>query len=135
MLRNTHLEIVNAEAERLPQPAEEAHNPQMLHEKAEQLAHDLTWLPNHSSMDVVEARTDAMEDALKPIFGMLESAQPKSPISDDYRWLYDNDRLLYSELQNACEALKTHEKLPHVRTAKGEVTPRVLIIAETFLEA
>jgi hypothetical protein len=35
---------------------------------------------------------------------------PDSPISDDFRWLYDNDRLLYTDLQNVIETLKSQER-------------------------
>ena len=46
MPQNTHLEAVNADTERLPEPVHAAQNPQVIHEGAEKLARALTWLPN-----------------------------------------------------------------------------------------
>jgi cyclic beta-1,2-glucan synthetase len=135
MPQNAHLEIVNTETERLPEPVREAHNPQVLQEKAAELARSLTWLPNSSSSHTFVERSTALTHALKPIFSALELPPPESPISNDFRWLYDNSRLLYAELQNAAETLKLRAKTPTVRTRKGKVMPRALALAEGFLDA
>ena len=55
-------------------------------------------------------------------------------ISDDFRWLYDNGRLLYAELQNHGLTQVTSEASP-CSYPNGETIPRVLALAEGFLEA
>jgi cyclic beta-1,2-glucan synthetase len=134
MPQNTHLETINAETERLPEPVHAAQNPQIIHEGAVELARALTWLPNTPSSHTFAERSRVLAHDLKPIFTALESPAPELPISDDFRWLYDNGRLLYSELQNAARTLKSQAKIAHVRTPNGESVPRVLALAEGFLE-
>jgi hypothetical protein len=134
MPQNTHLERISAEAERLLGPASAAHTPQSLHQKAEELASNLKWLPNTPSSRTFAERTRALDQAFRPVFLALQSPPPVSHESDDLRWLYDNERLLYSELQTT-STLKSSVKLPHVRNRKGEIVPRVLAVAEGFLEA
>ena len=134
MPQNTHLEALNAESERLPEPDRAAQNPQAIHEGAEKLARALIWLPNCPSSHTFAERSRALVHDFKPIIEALERPAPKSPTSEDFRWLYDNGRLLYSELQNAVVALKTQAKIAHVRVPNGESVPRVLALAQGFLE-
>src|ERR1039457_3465467 len=134
MPQNTHLETISAETERLPEPVHASQNPQILQEGAAELARTLTWLPNSPSSHTFVARCRAAAHDLKPILAALESPPPELPISDDFRWLYDNGRLLYSELQNAAKTLKSQSKIAHVRAPNGETLPRVLALAEGFLE-
>jgi len=133
MPQNTHLEAINAEAERLPKPAHAAQNPQTIHEGAAQLAQSLTWLPNSPSSRTFAERTRVLAHDFKPIFGTLELPAPDR-ISDDFRWLHDNSRVLYSELQKTARALKSRAKITHVRTLNGKTVPRVIAVAEGFLE-
>lgn len=135
MPTNTHLETINAEAELLPERVHAAQDPQVIRERAEGLARALAWLPNTTSSQTFAERCRALAHDLKPIFGALELPVPDSPISDDFRWLYDNDRLLYTDLQSVAETLKSRGTIPHVRTPKGETVPRVLALAEGFLDA
>ncbi|HET6176702.1 MAG TPA: glucoamylase family protein [Candidatus Sulfotelmatobacter sp.] len=135
MLRITHSEIIDTDAERFLEAAHKDRDPKVLHAKAEELARSLTWLPNVPSSHTLWERGHALARAFKPVFAALESPAPKMPFSDDFRWLYDHDRLLYSELQNIAESLKQESKTPHVRTASGQVVPQVLALAEGFLEA
>ena len=60
---------------------------------------------------------------------------PKKTVGDDYRWLYDNLRLLHSDLRSLKEGFKLVRKLPHVRTPDGSITPRVLALAAGYLAA
>ncbi len=135
MPANTHLETISAEAERLPERIPSAQDPQVISQRAEELARSLVWLPNNPSSRTFTERCHALVHDLKPIFAALELPVPDSPISDDFRWLYDNDRLLYTELQTVVETLKPRGTIPHVRTPKGETVPRVLALAEGFLDA
>src|SRR6202162_3424271 len=133
MPQNTHLESISAEAERLPEPVHAARNPQIIHEGAAELARTLTWLPNSPSSHTFAERSRVLAHDFKPIFTALELPAPEVPISDDFRWLYDNSRLLYAELQNTA-SIKSRAEITHVRTPNGETVPRVLALAEGFLE-
>ena len=136
MPQNTHLEIVTAESDRLAQSAWEPSDLRLLRAKAEDLAHALAWLPGTQTSKTFAERYRAVRDKLRPVFRALESPPPaESGVADDFRWLFDNVRLLPAELQNVADSLRELKKIPHVRTPKGVVMPRVLALAEGFLEA
>ena len=134
MPQNIHLRTVTVDSERLRETGPSIHDPQRLHERAEALTHVLKWLPNIASSDTFSERVSALKHALKPVFSALERPVPPRPVGDDFRWLYDNGRLLYTELLNVTGVLKHRRKMPHVRNARGVVMPRVLAIAEEFLK-
>src|ERR1039458_7182973 len=68
MPKNTHLEAVSADAERLPEPAQRARDPQVVHDKAAALASSLTWLPNAPSSHTFAERSRVLAHDFKPIF-------------------------------------------------------------------
>ena len=133
MPQNTHLRTISAETE-LPEPVHAAKNPQIIHQGAVDLARALAWLPNSPSSHTFAERSRVLARDSKPLFAALELPVPELPTSDDFRWLYDNGRLLYAELHNATETLKSRAKMPHVRTPNGQTVPRVLTLAEGFLD-
>src|SRR5579863_3160189 len=135
MPQNTHLKTLSAETERLPEPVHAAHDPQVIRERAAELARTLRWLPNFPSSHTFAERSRVLAHDFKPIFAALEMPSLEGPTSDDFRWLYDNGRLLYTELQNAVRTLKPQAKIAHVRMPNGETVPRVLALAEGFLQA
>src|SRR5438093_7582000 len=135
MPQNTHLQTVNTESERLPEPAQAGQNPRVIHEEAEKLAHALTWLPNLPASPTFIDRSQTVAHNLKPVFAAVERPSSELLACDDFRWLYDNSRLLYSDLQTVTVGLKSQTKLPHVRTPNGETVPRVLALADGFLKA
>jgi cyclic beta-1,2-glucan glucanotransferase len=130
---NTHLEIISAESERLQGPAHVVHDPRQLHDRAEELARNLVWLPNSSVSRTFAERCAAVNRAFRPILAALELPAPMPPVSDDFHWLFDNGRLLYSELRSTSETLAPQKEVPHVRAANGEIVPRGLALAEAFL--
>jgi cyclic beta-1,2-glucan synthetase len=134
MPRNTHFEIAGAEEEQLPESTSAARDPQLLRKKAMQLAESLAWLPNTPGSEVFPERTAALTRAFAPIFSALKHKSPKTA-DEDFRWLYDNERLLDTELQNAINVLGSRTEIPHVRKADGTVTPRALALAEAYVEA
>jgi cyclic beta-1,2-glucan synthetase len=133
MAENLPFEIVRAEVE----PASSLHGSddafaRMLQTKADELKPNLHWLPNTSSSSVFADRAKALRESLMPILASA-SATPRVPVSDDYRWLSDHVRLLHSEVRGVASAKV--RKLPHVRGLDGQVVPRVVRIAESYLEA
>jgi hypothetical protein len=77
MPTNTHLETIGAEAERLPERVHAAQDPQVIHQRAEELARALAWLPNSPSSHTFAERSHALAHDLKPIFAAFESARPR----------------------------------------------------------
>lgn len=135
MPQNTHIEIVTEEADRLAPATPNSADTQVLRTQAANLAQGLPWLPNTRTSTVFAERTRMVREALKPVFRATDSPLPESSISDDFRWLYDNVRLLDSELQALSSAFKILKKIPHVRDAQGQVVPRILGVAEGYLRA
>jgi len=134
MPQNTHLEIISSDAQRLPEPARDRWNPEVLRATAQRLA-SLTCLPEvHSSRTIVR-RCKTLAAEFKPLLIAFDSPPPEVPASDDLRWLYDNIRLLHKELQVTLEALKPLTRTPHVLTQDGKIVPRILAIGEGLLEA
>jgi hypothetical protein len=133
MPQNTHIELGRAEAERLEQPLKENADLGLLQRKAQEIA-NLAWLPNETASSTFSDRCKAMGNALRSLLASLESSSHDRAQSDDFRWLCDNTRLLYSEVRNTSEALKVRRKLPHVRDNQNRVVPRVLALAEGFLQ-
>jgi cyclic beta-1,2-glucan synthetase len=136
MPENTHLEMVSAEAERLPEtPIELAPDLEAVVAAAADLGRRLVWLPGSQSSHFFSERYRALAHALKPLLVAFRGPLPKTPVGDDFRWLYDNLRLVHSDLPSTREGFKLVRKLPHVRTPDGAVAPRVLALAAGLLAA
>jgi cyclic beta-1,2-glucan synthetase len=134
MPRNTHFEIASPEEEQLPATAAAARDPQIVRTKSVQLAESLAWLPNEPSSEVFPQRTATLTRAFGPIFSSLKEPLSKKA-GEDFRGIYDSERLLDTELQNTVNVLGSRNEVPHVRKADGTVTPRALALAEGYLEA
>jgi len=131
MAKPSPFEIIRAEADSLP-VEERDPTGQKLEEKASQLKAALHWRPDATACAVFTERTKALRRGLKPLFSMAwPPSEPQH--SDDYRWLSNHVRLLHSALR-ALESAKL-QKLPHVRNLQQEIVPRVVSIAESYLEA
>lgn len=61
----------------------------------------------------------------------LKSPEP----SDDLTWLYDNLRLVRTDIQDLQEATKTLARLPLVRTPTDECIPRCIVLARGLVAA
>jgi cyclic beta-1,2-glucan synthetase len=135
MPQNTHLEIIGSDARRLPELARDTSDLAILRAKAEQLANRLTCLPDLSSSRPFAKRCKGLAAELKPVLTALDSPPAEAPVSDDLRWLYENIRLLHTELQITVGALKPLTRMPQVRTEDGKTMPRILALGEGFLDA
>ncbi len=133
---DTHIEMLSAEAEREPEPPKESlADLEALGTAAAELSRRLVWLPGPHSSSFFLDRHRALQRALKPVLDAFMGPLPKTPVGDDYRWIYDNLRLIHSNLRGTKEGFKLVQKLPHVRTPDGVVTPRVLALAGGYLAA
>jgi cyclic beta-1,2-glucan synthetase len=133
MPQNTHLEIISEEARLFREPVAENSDHSAIESAATELAESLTWLPGTTSSGTLLERLAALKRSIQPLFAELDRGPAGQDVSDDFRWLYENARLLYSELQELRE-LRDLKDLPHVRTSTGQVVPRVLAIAQNLLE-
>lgn len=135
MPQSAHLEPGSAEAEGRCQPSTGmAPNALALSLRAIELAHTLAWTPGQHASRPLWSRCRNLTRMLKPLLAKLESPLPKA-VSDDFRWLHDNLRLLEAELEDAREAFKRPHKLPHVRAHGDTVIPRVAAVSDDFLAA
>ena len=136
MPQNTHVEIICAEAERWPEHwADTAADLSGLRAQAAQLAAELTSLPAADCRRFFAQRCRALKKDLKPLWSALDKPLPKEHISDDFRWLHDNARLLYSTLQEVTDAVRSLKPLPQARRRNGDLVPRAVGVAKGFLAA
>ena len=136
MPQDTHIEMLGADAERQPEPTKEV-PPDLdaLAAAAADLSRRLVWLPGPHSSRFFSERHRKLQEALAPVLRNFRGPLPKIPVGDDFRWIYDNLRLVHSNLRGTKEGFKLVRKLPHVRTPDSGVTPRVLALAAGFLGA
>lgn len=106
----------------------------ILREAAMQAARKCGWLgPRRKSpkprqvMRTTAARLDQLQQDLYD----LRSGEP----TDDVTWLYDNLRLVRTELHALGDGAKFVSKLPQVRTPDHDSIPRVLVLAEALVRA
>jgi cyclic beta-1,2-glucan synthetase len=130
----TQLELVNDGPQ---QAAEPGNGPDLeaLRLNAAELAHRLDWLPNVCTSGFLIRCWTALERKLTPVLRCLNEWRPTTNTSEDFRSLRDNLNLVSSGLESTRDACSPKQKLPHVRTMRGDVVPRVLVIAESLLMA
>jgi cyclic beta-1,2-glucan synthetase len=136
MPQNTHLEMIEAEATRVPEGvAKTPPEIEQLRHNAEEVARRLAWNPSIHASRFFDARWQSMSSALRPVLEKV-SRMPRSPSDpDDLHWLRDNMPLLWAELGNTRNAFKLLHDLPQVRTPKGITLPRTAAVAEAYLYA
>src|SRR5690349_10219934 len=112
MPQDTHIEMLGADAERQPEPPQEA-VPDLtaLSAAAADLGRRLVWLPGPHSSRFFAERHSALQHAMRPVLSSFRG-QLKKPVGDDFRWVYDNLRLLHSNLRGTKEGFKLARKLP-----------------------
>jgi cyclic beta-1,2-glucan synthetase len=106
---------------------------ELLREHARQTARSCAWIgkANRSRPKQIAKSSFARLAELENRLYALKSPEP----SDDLKWLYDNLRLVHSELQDLRESVRTLQKLPLVRTATEESIPRAVILARGLIAA
>ncbi len=134
MPNNTHLEMMEAGADRVPEGAQKTPPaPESLRRNAEEVARRLAWNPSVHSSDFFIARWQAMATGLRPVLEKVGRILPDPADSDDLRWLRDNMAMLWAEIGNTRNTFKGLRRLPHVRTPTGATVPRVAAVAEAYL--
>src|SRR5580693_7935680 len=141
MLRNSQAEDITVEevlrpaAEELSDPASDFPSDlAALRSAATELASRLGWLPGVRTSTSFSSRCRKLKKAFQPLFAGAEAAGGLNHESEDLRWFRDNDQLIYAQLRNVAAELKALKQLPHARGRKDEVVPRVLVLAQAFLD-
>jgi len=137
MPQNTHLELVNEEAERLHEASAGVdQDAAALPSKATELAGNLAWVPGLRSSTAIFERFNSLRDAIHTQLRPFRVALPlDAAIPDDFRWLHDNINLVDMELHGLGDGLKALSKTPHVVGQDRGMAPRAVAIAENFLSA
>jgi cyclic beta-1,2-glucan synthetase len=137
VIRYTYAEST-AEDEGRNQPEVEFFDPTsdlaVLRGAATEFASRLGWLPGVRASKTFSIRCRKLKAAMRPLFASVETAGRLNPESDDLRWFRDNDRMIYAELESVAVELEPLKQLPHARGRKDEVVPRVLALAQAFLD-
>src|ERR1700733_2077530 len=133
MPQNVHLEVVSG-YESARANAQPISDDSVLSSRAIELARSLDWLPNVATSTFIADRWQALLGRLKPVINACDGPLPRTPFSDDFRWLHDNVSLLASE-SNPGSSLAPLSEIPHARNAMGATVPRVIAVAEGFLAA
>jgi len=134
MVRNTEAGIVMTEEERKAVPAGNKVEAETPRHATLRFASGLSWLPGTASSRTFSQRCQKVAIALGPIFAAA-AAIPESDVSPrSLRPVRDNLQLINSELRSVPVELAPRKKLVHVRTGNNEVLPRVLALAEGFLD-
>ena len=98
--------------------------------RAAETARSLTWVPGKGTSDYTE-RLKALKEALPDA---LAAAPDSLHLSEaEQRWLHDNSDLLRSELTSLHGSEAGMAGVDRVRTASGELLPRVFLLAEDLL--
>ena len=137
MIPYTHAESAAEEEsqhERAGEFSDLACNLPALRIAATEFASRLGWLPGVRTSKTFSIRCRKLKSAFQTLFASVEAVGKLNPESDDLRWFLDNDQLIYSELKSVALELKPLQRLPHARGRKDEVVPRVLALAQTFLD-
>ena len=136
MPENTHIEIIESVAERVPEGATEP-GPSLdqVRRNAEEVSKLLAWNPSVPTSHFFSARWNAMAAVLRPRLQQVNDTPRKSSEPDDLRWVRENLTLLWAELWNTRNAFKLLRRLPHVRTPSGATIPRAAAVAEAYLHS
>ena len=135
MQQNRISEMIDAEAVNpVSLPVDTAPELDVLRSSAAQFSRELFLLPDVKKSASLPERGIRLCKAFRPIFHLIASIN-KNDASDDLRWLRDNVSLLSSDLEDATVAVKTLQRLPHVKGERGHGVPRVGAVADSLLRA
>src|SRR5271166_4698516 len=97
-----------------------------------EFATTLSWLPERPSSEAFSERGRKLVSNLKAVVDGIDTAFAKNPDSEDLLWLRTNAQQLFSAARSITAELSSLT-LPVVSN-KVEILPRVLAIAQGFLE-
>src|SRR5581483_3535742 len=96
---NTHIEMIESLAERVPAGAKPPElDLDRLRRNAEELSKLLAWNPSVHTSHLFSVRWNALETVLRPALEKVNRTSRTASDPDDLRWLRDNMPLLWAEL-------------------------------------
>ncbi len=105
-----------------------------LHEQAIEAARSCGWLAgrrrSNRPRQIFYAATQRLARLRHDLYA-LRSDEP----TDDLKWLYDNLRLIRTDVQGIRESLRHLSSLPLVRTSSENAIPRCIVLARALLSA
>ncbi|MBV8569029.1 MAG: glycosyl transferase, partial [Acidobacteriaceae bacterium] len=105
-----------------------------IHEQATQAARSCGWLPgrrrSRRPRQIFYLETERLFNLERDLY-RLKSDEP----TDDLKWLYDNLRLIRTDLGAIRDSLRSLSALPLVRTPTEEAIPRCIVLARALLKA
>ena len=105
----------------------------LLAARAAKFASTIACLPLAKSSARVLRRLKKLNRELQLVFAAIEPSSNSDDFAlDDREWLFENFGPLHTALASVTEATTAWTQLPHV-LCSGQVTPRVLLIAEDLL--
>jgi cyclic beta-1,2-glucan synthetase len=138
MVRSAQIHAAIGEEEQPHSPQGNVAEARPLRSAATEFAASVGWLPWTPSSDTFSIRGQKLAEAFDAIFKGVDAAFAKAPDSkgsnaEDLLWLRDNAQQLRSATRGVGSELGPLTHLPHV-TSRGEIVPRVLAIAQAFLD-
>ena len=129
----SHAEIVTEEESKRESVAE-ASDLDVLRREAREFASRLGWLPGIRTSHTFANRSRKVRITFRPLLAKVDAAFELNPNSSDLRWFRDHVQVIYSELRTIAAQFKPLKHLPHSRGRKEEVVPRVVVLAQTYLD-
>ena len=99
---------------------------------ATELAASLTWLPDRDSSETFFTRCQALTQQFTTLSDRVDEGIDSAPDSEDVIVLQGTIRMLVGGARTVCSEL-SQASLPVV-SHKSEILPRVIVIAQTFLD-
>src|ERR1700749_1880119 len=119
-----------------PAPAETPQRDDVLAKKARSWAQSVVWLPGTKESNHFAERWSALKWQLEPLLGEVDfPLGPDEQLPEDLQWMHDNVRLVRATQSEVQGSLASLRRVPHVRTPDRVVMPRVLAIAQAYLQA
>ncbi len=117
-------------------PEGELSSPELakLRESATRAARSCSWLGGKRHVSGARSIYRKFRRRLSTLESELYRLRSDEP-SEDLRWLYDNFRLIRTDLESIRDARRPLSRLPGVRTPSEECIPRVIVLSRALISA
>ena len=131
-----HRDVLVEMAERAePAPAGSPQRDTVLVTEARSSAQAIVWLPATKESNHFAERWSALNRQLEPLLSEVDfPLGPDEQLPEDLQWMHDNVRLVRATQSEVQGSLTSLRRVPHVRAADNAVMPRVLAIAQAYLQ-
>ena len=130
-----HRDVVEIADRAEPAPKHGPQREASLGQAARHWANGLSWLPAVKQSSHYAERVAALNRRLEPLLAQLDfTLDPDEQLPEDLQWMFDNVRLVRMTQGDVKQAVASLRRVPHARTPDKTVMPRVLAIAQDFLQ-